>query len=470
MKRSRDAVLVTVLDAASALVDSAGLSPWNTIAYEVTLASRGVSLTRQDFADCVANFERYGGAVPVVLYHADLDPSAHPESRKAHARIEALRVGTFRRPSGEMVASLDARLRWIVDATRVDVESGAINRCSITIVQHGVDEETGEGIGAFLISLSLTNNPALVDLPALAAERRPMTDPIRRPRRTEAGYFYGDLDDRDDALSMLRAVFELPALATEADCLAALDRFEGLLVAPDPEPGVDLDHLLTCLREALRLPALATAAEVVAACRAALSLPSDDTSPTPGGDPATNQEMPTMSQNVDAELATEARATRATLGADSPAAVTRRLAELSSQAAEVPALRARIATLEAAETARAAEARSAHLRDLFARRPELEPARGALEAYAAADFQAFSVAYPVPTAATPAALTRRVVPGDATPPVAAPTGSAPSMMDTADELARDLMARTPGLTYRDALLAAGRQVQTVARTTANGRV
>ena len=57
------------------------LSPWNVLAYEVALEGRGdVKLTRQDFEECVANFSRLGGRVPVVLYHADTDATAHPDS------------------------------------------------------------------------------------------------------------------------------------------------------------------------------------------------------------------------------------------------------------------------------------------------------------------------------------------------------------------------------------------------------
>ena len=54
---------------------------------------------------------------------------------------------------------------------RANVESGELAYGSVTMVQHGVDEETGGNISSFLWSFSLTNNPALVDIPRIAASR-----------------------------------------------------------------------------------------------------------------------------------------------------------------------------------------------------------------------------------------------------------------------------------------------------------
>lgn len=145
-------------------------SPWNVLAYEVALEGRGgVVLSRADFDQCVANFMRWGKEVPVVLYHADTDPMAHPASREAHAWITAMRVGALVR-NGHAVATLEARFRWVNAETRESVRRGALAFGSVTIVQNGVDEESGDAVGSYLWSFSLTNNPALVDLPRIAAE------------------------------------------------------------------------------------------------------------------------------------------------------------------------------------------------------------------------------------------------------------------------------------------------------------
>jgi hypothetical protein len=153
-----------------------GASPWNVLAYEVQLKGRTdwsgepVTLTRFDFDDCVKNFARYG-QVPVVLYHADTDPAAHPDAAKARGWVTELRVGSMVRGEAA-VATLEGRLA--LDAatkTEVNADPPALAFCSITLVPGMRDEETGERIGAYLYSLSLTNKPALTDLPRLVASQ-----------------------------------------------------------------------------------------------------------------------------------------------------------------------------------------------------------------------------------------------------------------------------------------------------------
>jgi hypothetical protein len=146
-------------------------SPWNVLAYEVELKGRDAAITRKDFEQCVGNFKRFGQR-PVVLFHADMEPEAHPESRKAHAWITELRVGSMSR-NGTKTATLEGRFSWVNKATQSDVQSGALAYGSITLIQDMVDEETGANIGSFLWSFSLTNTPALTDLPRLAAEQQP---------------------------------------------------------------------------------------------------------------------------------------------------------------------------------------------------------------------------------------------------------------------------------------------------------
>ena len=58
---------------------------WWVLAYEGELKGRGAALTRAHFDQVLTNFKRYGRSVPVTLYHADIDATAHPDARKAHA-------------------------------------------------------------------------------------------------------------------------------------------------------------------------------------------------------------------------------------------------------------------------------------------------------------------------------------------------------------------------------------------------
>jgi hypothetical protein len=210
-------------------------SPWNVVAYEVALKGRGdVKLTRQDFEQVVRNFQRYP-RIPVVLQHADTAEGGHPDSAKAHGWITELRVGEFVH-RGKKVASLDARFT-LNDATRAEVnaEPPAWAFCSITIVQNGRDEETGERVGSFLYSLSLTNNPALQGLDRIAAsdERGTAAGKDERTMKTFLmlaallGITAATEEEAQEKifasakdLSGLRTALGLPASASLADAIA----------------------------------------------------------------------------------------------------------------------------------------------------------------------------------------------------------------------------------------------------------
>jgi murein DD-endopeptidase MepM/ murein hydrolase activator NlpD len=423
--------------------------------------------------------------VPVVLYHADLDAKANPESRKAHAWIEALRVGSMER-NGKTVATLEGRFRWVNASTKSDVETGALKFGSVTIFQDALDEETGDDIGTLLYSFSLTNNPALVDLPALAAARLAGDS-------TALGYWYGDLDTRDDLVSCLRSIFELPVTSSEADVLAALDKLEELASSGD-----DAAKEAVCtLRRSLRLPLLTSVEDVIAEVRKGLSsLPSESTD-TPsvdlsrGGFPA--EENSPMALKLIAlaaalgvvardeddaasqmnALATEAVDVRRALGSKTAAETAAKLSELSANAAKVPALETKLATAEAEALERAKNAREAHLTALCKARPELEAVRPSLELHARQDFASFASAYPIP-AGNPEAIalqaklekTQQLARGTQIAPPAGTPAPAPSAMQMpvnhaalARTLATELMKNDPKLSERDALLLASKSVK-----------
>lgn len=460
----------------SVAVSAGGDSPWNVLAYEVALEGRGdVELTAQDFLDCVANFERWGKEVPVVLYHADTDPGAHPASRAAHAWITAMRVGSMMR-GGKKVATLEARFRWVNAETRASVESGALAYGSVTLVQHGVDEESGNDVGSYLWSFSLTNNPALVDIPRIAAERVM----VRASRK-----WWGEIEDREDVLAMLRAELGLPALAPERDVLREVDKLASMLGAPEDDTGIDLDDILECIRDALRLPALTTGDEVIAAIRQALA-------PMPGAQSSASDSLPMSRGRAPASLHAEnhmaiqfitlaarlgiattseddaqreviARAEESlsvrrhlALGADAGCKdVESKITALAADSARVAVLSAEVEALRVVERERAEREVSDHL-DALCADPAFAKSRMALEAFARADFAAFSKAYPKP-APVLSQLSQRVT---------APAGAQPSTIedggvdhtDRADKLARELMSKDSNLSYAVALARASRDL------------
>ena len=466
------------------LAASQATSPWNVLAYATKLRGRGagVELTSADFASCVANFTRWGREIPVVLYHADTDATAHPDSRKAHAWIVEMRVGAMQR-GGVSCATLEARFRWVNEATRASVDTGELAFGSITIVQGGVDEETGAECGSFLWSFSLTNNPALIDLPRIAASRT-----------LAAGAWYGDLDDRDDVVEMLRCIFGLPALADEAAIAAELAKLAALLAAPADASGIDADDIIASLRSAMRLPALTSAADVFAAIRAALApTPSapgempeghndstDSRSMSRGSRAAKETRMSTTTmmalaarlgfaapteeaaaQHV-AARAEESTEVRRSLGlplASDAQAVAAKITALHSDAAKVAVLSAENEALKSVETERHNREVVEHVEALCSD-PVMAKSRAALESFARNDFAAFSKAYPKPAiTAASLALTSRVtgLGGEKTPTIV--SGRAARHNDAAADRAKELMAADKGLSLESALKQASRELR-----------
>lgn len=462
-----------------ALAASQGESPWNVLAYEVALKGRGpgVALARADFAQCVSNFERWGKEVPVVLYHADTKDAAHPLSRAAHAWITAMRVGSMVR-NGATVATLEARFRWVNEATRAQVETGEIAYGSVTLVQNGTDEETGDRVGSYLWSFSLTNNPALVDIPRIAAER-----------------YYGTVSSADDVLTMLRCVLRLPVTASVDDVRAELAKLAAMVAAGDEEAsGVDFDDIVESIGEAMRLPALTTAPEVVAAALAALDkmnapasaagTGSADDPPMNGG-PRVATEKSHMAQMMtlaarlgiaaaseeDASAAIAARAqetadVRRALNLTSDATgahVAAKIAELSGLSVKVASLTTELDAAKARESERVELDVAAHLDAMIAAQPALKPVRASLEFAARADFAAFAKANPLPraSAAQTSTLTQRVT------ALAASVDGTPSNVvamparhnDAAGARARELMAADKTLTLEGALKQASREIK-----------
>ena len=471
-----------VIGRAMPLAASQATSPWNVLAYATKLRGRGagVELTSADFASCVANFTAWGREVPVVLYHADTDATAHPDARKAHAWIVEMRVGAMQR-QGATCATLEARFRWVNEATRASVDSGELAFGSITIVQDGVDEETGESIGSFLWSFSLTNNPALVDLPRITASRT-----------VAAGAWYGEIDDRDDVLEMLRCVLGLPALADEAAVSAELAKLADLVAAPDDASGIDADDVLASLRSAMRLPTLTSADDVLAAVRAALAPPS-----APGDVPGGSNDSPhvgAMSRGSRAakehRMSTTMMALAARLGfaasdegaagryvaarAEESAEVRRSLglshsAEAKDVAAKITALHAdaaKVAVLSAENEALKSVEAERHDREVkehveaLCADPVMAKSRAALESFARSNYVAFSTAYPRPVVnAAALALTTRITAlgGEKTPAIV--SGRAARHNDAAADRAKELMAADKSLTLESALKQASRELR-----------
>lgn len=404
---------------------------WVVLAYEVAMAESGVTLTKRDFEQCVENFSKYP-CVPITIEHADIDFNPYTpvptEWREPNGHIDAMRVGTMERAS-KTVATLEGKPSYEPEIAG-KVGAGKKWRFgSIAILQGAVDEETGQPIGSMLWSWSLTAHPRLRGIPALAASLRP-------GEAVKAGWWYGDIDGRDDLLAMLRCILDLPVTSSEADVLAELSKLEELAAAPAEADGVDVDAIIGRLRDALRLPALSTTADVLAEVRKGLStMPAAPTTapmsrapgapaPTPAPRPLAasaphRTEIPPMKflQFMSllglAAAPTEEEAEKKVLamaqfGADalkavelpvtaSPAEFAAKVDVLSKAAAKVPALETELTAFRKVEGERAVAERAAHIDDLVAVTPTLGAFRKSLELHAERDFAGFAREYPRPS-------------------------------------------------------------------------
>jgi hypothetical protein len=423
--------------------DAAG-GPWSTIAYAVELRGYKLAsgdhfrLTERDIDQMVANFSAYPKA-PIVIEHADTREAAarkNPAWAEPHGHVVALRKGTLARTikgAAVVVPSLEARFDAPPDvrlAINGDPGAGVPPKwpfCSITPAS-GWDDEHGVDLGCVLHSVSLTSHPRLTDLPRLAASKEhPMTTSSAlsegKPAR-ELGYWYEEIKTRLDVLCMVRKVLELPVATSEADALAALD---GLAT---PAEGVDAAMLLGNIRDALRLPATTATADVIQGVRDALAkLPAGPELARPAapwGELARGLGLAPDGEDAARglllALARDGQAVRASLSLAADAPIAGRIAELVTDAAALPGVRAELARVTAdVEARRAADAELAQKREadervraeaeLSRRLDEVVLSRGlpddvrpALEHYARTDRAGFDAKYPPPS---PAELAQR---------------------------------------------------------------
>ncbi len=428
---------------------------WTVLAYEVAMKGSEVALSRRDFEDCVRNFSAYPCS-PVTIEHADTNanPFAPPprEWREPNGHIEALRVGSMVR-AGKTVATLEGKPSYL-EPTATDVKNKKWRYGSITIIQNAVSEETAQEIGSMLWSWSLTAHPRLTGLPAIAASQKMPDGAV-----LQAGYWWGDIDTREDLIGCLRELFDLPVTSTETEILAELDKLEGLATGEGDTSGIDVDHLVGQIRDALRLPALTTTSDVMAEVRKGLTtLPSETTDTTlshRGAAARNTTEKPTMfkflpfAALLGIVAATEEDAekkvtTFAQLGADAIKALglpvtctapelAARVQALTTAAAKVPALETELATFrkEKAETEKAL--RAAWIEDVIAVKPELAPVKASLALHAETDWKSFAETFPRPDRekllAAAAEQAQRAQDGGRTQPVTMATTANPATKD-----------------------------------------
>ncbi len=309
---------------------------WVELAYAVSMTESDVTLSKEDFERCVANFKRYPCA-PVVIEHADTSWFGDPSQSEPHGYVEELRVGerqvTEMDGSTRLAATLEGRVSFDAETGPTVGPKKKWRFGSITIIKGAVDEATGAGLGAMLWSWSLTAHPRLMGLAPIAAS----IDPARLTTE-QAAKLRAALDTAHQQRGEAARTH-----STETTMLKFLElaaRF-GLVAANEEDAREKVIAFLGLGADALKALSLAPNA--------------------------------------------------------SPQELAAKITSLTVAAAKVPALEQELATFRAEKTAAAKAEREKYFEDLFAVQPELKVAEASLRLHAEHDFDGFSKAHPRPS-------------------------------------------------------------------------
>lgn len=309
---------------------------WVELAYAVSMVDSDVTLSKEDFEQCVVNHRRYP-CVPVVIEHADTSWFGDREQSEPHGYVEELRVGerevTDADGTKRAAATLEGRVSFD-EATAPTVGPRKKRRFgSITLIKGAVDEATGAGLGAMLWSWSLTAHPRLTGLLPIAASLAPASLTPELAARLRAAL---------DGASQPRGTSAVTATEkTPMKTFLALAAQFGLTAASEEDALDKVTALLSLGADAVKALGLAPAA---------------------------------TAQELAAKLST-----------------------VTVAAAKVPALEQELTTLRAEKTERVKAERDQYFEELFAVQPELKAAEASLRLHAGHDWEGFEKADPRPT-------------------------------------------------------------------------
>lgn len=315
---------------------------WVELAYSVSMADSDVTLSKEDFERCIANFARYP-CVPVVIEHADTDWWCDDTSwKEPHGYVEELALGTRivteMNGSTREATTLRGRVSFD-DATRPLVGAKKKWRWgSITMVKGAADEATGTPLGAMLWSWSLTAHPRLTALAPIEASLR----------------------DRIAGLDEHQREALLAALARSSTPIPASTS------TPTPQP-----------------PESTTMKYLELAARLGLSATSEDDA----------RDKITALLHLGADALRALGLSLTTTAAD----VAKTVATLTSAASRLPTLETELATFRAERETREKTERAAWLDDVITAKPELAAVRPSLTLHAERDWNDFQKHYPRPT-------------------------------------------------------------------------
>jgi hypothetical protein len=187
---------------------------WNQVAYEGEWLGHGAGefeFTREVFDQIIANFERRTDPLPLTYGHPDSETASY---MGAAGWIHALKLGT----DDEGRLGLFAEMEFTERAAG-QVNSGEQRHCSVVVTFEGIDEKTGEPVGAELYEVGLVLSAFIDGMRPLAAgrDRRRKNTPAHGGTNTERSLAM-------DAKELLEKVSEeLPEGADYEQLKALLD-------------------------------------------------------------------------------------------------------------------------------------------------------------------------------------------------------------------------------------------------------
>lgn len=221
------------------------------------------------FNELVANFRRHPsykagadgvGVADVVPWdfhhaseHAATDGTIPVQGAPAQGWVQELQV----RMGADGMAELWALTRWLEPA-RSYIKAGQYKWASVTVVFNAVDPKSGVNVGSLLTSIALTNQPFIEGMAPLAADRL-------SGQKLELMYgYYEPARNATEALESMQRLLQVPITTGVAEVLGQAAMIQGWAVAGGAPLGVDLEGLVGCMRRIFNMPALASNEEVFA--------------------------------------------------------------------------------------------------------------------------------------------------------------------------------------------------------------
>jgi len=140
-----------------------------------------------------------------------------------------------------------ALTRWLEPAATY-IKEGRYQGASVSMDLNAIDGESGERVGARVLSIAMTNDPFIEGMNKLVASRM---------------HYYGEAETATEAVEAMKDLFGLPMLTDLGVVQSSLAQCAQWMDTGTTPPGIDMDAIIGALRQILKLSALISATEVL---------------------------------------------------------------------------------------------------------------------------------------------------------------------------------------------------------------